>query len=49
VPGRPVAGCLEGRIRAYRGAYMHDPVCELPRILIPGTSVNKGKEKGRSC
>jgi len=28
---------------------MQDPGYELPRILIPRTSVNKGKKKGRGC
>jgi hypothetical protein len=27
---------------------MHDTVCRLPRISLPRTPVNKGKEKGRS-
>jgi hypothetical protein len=26
----------------------HDTVCRLPRISLPRTRVNKGKEKGRS-
>jgi hypothetical protein len=28
---------------------MQDPASELPRINIPRTPVNKGKEKGRGC
>jgi hypothetical protein len=32
----------------YWGVLMHYPACELPRIPIPRTSVNKGKRKGRS-
>jgi hypothetical protein len=27
---------------------MHDTVCRLPRMPLPGTSVNKGMKKGRS-
>jgi hypothetical protein len=37
-----------GRSRGERGGVMQDPVCELPRINIPRTSVNRGKQKGRS-
>jgi hypothetical protein len=33
-------------LAALRGRYMHDPASELPRILLLGTRVNKGK-KGR--
>src|SRR5215218_242661 len=46
---RPLLGCLQGRYRPYRGGVMQDPASELPRILIPRTSVNKGKEKGRGA
>ena len=46
--GRGYAGCLESVILGYRGASMQDLGYELPRILIPRTSVNKGKKKGRS-
>src|SRR5829696_8680575 len=45
VSGRGYAGCLEGCFQGYRGEAMHDPGYELRRIPIPGTSVNKGKEK----
>ena len=31
----------------YSGVVMQDPACELPRMPIPRTRVNKGKKKGR--
>src|SRR5215218_7255894 len=36
-----------GRLWAYRAGAMQDPANELRRILLPRTSVNKGKNKGR--
>ena len=47
VSGRSYAGCLEGCFQGYRGEAMQDLGFELPRILIPRTSVNKGRKKGR--
>jgi hypothetical protein len=46
--GRGSAGYLEGLILGCWGGVMHDPASELPRIPIPRTRVNKGKNKGRS-
>jgi hypothetical protein len=40
---------VEGELLGYRGGAMHDLGYELPRIPIPRTPVNKGKEKGRRC
>jgi|SRR5215207_1073560 len=43
-------------VRGYRGHHhgshgrsMHDAACELRRITIPRTSVNKGKKEGPGC
>src|SRR5215208_2784614 len=36
-----------GRFWPYRTGAMQDPGYELPRIPLPRTRVNKGKEKGR--
>ena len=47
VSGRGYAGCLDGCFQGHRGEAMQDLGYELPRILIPRTSVNKGKKKGR--
>src|SRR5829696_3324716 len=41
---RPLTGCLQGCYGACRGGVMQDLGYELPRILIPRTSVNKGHE-----
>jgi len=41
VSGRGYAGCLDGCFQGYRGEAMQDLGYELPRILIPRTSVNK--------
>src|SRR5918995_2982716 len=38
-------GRLEGGLQGYRGGAMQDPGYELRRILIPRTSVNKGRKK----
>jgi hypothetical protein len=40
-------GASEAILAPLRGGSMHDPGYELPRIPIPRTPVNKGKEKGR--
>src|SRR5215213_2739732 len=39
--GRGYAGCLDGCFQGCRGEAMQDPACELPRITILGTWVNK--------
>src|SRR5215213_159319 len=36
-----------GDFMGYWGVVMQDPACELPRIPIPRTSVNKDEKKGR--
>jgi hypothetical protein len=47
--GRGYAGCLEWVILGVSGRAMQDRGYELPRIPIPRTLVNKGKQrKGRS-
>ena len=48
VSGRGYAGCLDGCFQGCRGEAMQDPGYELRRTSIPGSWVNKGKEKGRS-
>jgi len=40
-------GAWTGVLQRYRGEAMQDLGYELPRIPIPRTPVNKGKEKGR--
>ena len=45
--GRSYAGHLEGVILGVSGRAIQDLGYELPRILIPRTTVNKGKRKGR--
>ena len=47
VSGRGYAGCLDGCFQGYRGEAMQDLGYELPRITIPRTPVNKGKQKRR--
>ena len=44
--GRGYAGCLERCFQGCRGEAMQDLGYELPRILIPRTLVNKGKQEG---
>jgi hypothetical protein len=46
--GRGYAGCLERVFSGVGGEAMQDPGYELPRIPIPRTWVNKGKEKDRN-
>jgi hypothetical protein len=41
LPGRGSAGCLEGVIPGVLRGLIQDPASELPRIPIPGSSVNK--------
>jgi hypothetical protein len=48
VSGRGYAGCLDGCFQGYRAGAMQNPACELPRISIPRTSVNKGRRDDRS-
>jgi hypothetical protein len=43
--GEGCAGCLGRVFRGYRDGDMQDPASELPRIYIPRTPVNKGKQK----
>ena len=42
VSGRGYTGRLDGCFQGYRGEAMQDLACELPRIPIPRTWVNKG-------
>jgi hypothetical protein len=44
--GRGYAGCLDGCFWGYRSEDIQDLGYELPRILIPRTTVNKGIGKG---
>jgi hypothetical protein len=40
---------FSGTVKWMPGRLIHYPVCELPRIPILRTPVNKGKKKGRDC
>src|SRR5215213_3834580 len=42
-----LAQALRSHPRGSCGLSMQDPVCEVPRTPLPGTSVHKGKNKGR--
>src|SRR5215207_6955865 len=44
---KPLTGCLQGCYGACRGGLMQHTGYELPRIPVPRTPLNKGKEKGR--
>jgi hypothetical protein len=39
---------LEAILAALEGGFIQDPASELRRIPLLGTSVNKGRKKGRS-
>ena len=45
IVGGAMRNVWRGAFMGYWGVVMQDLACELPRILIPRTSVNKGKEE----
>jgi hypothetical protein len=46
----PGVDSLRSELSGFEAPFsMHDTVCRLPRILLPRTSVNKGKKEGRGC
>ena len=49
VAERGYAECLDGCFQGCGGEAMQDLGYELPRVPIPRTWVNKGKEKGQGC
>jgi hypothetical protein len=48
-PSRGVARSLEDIPAALRGPFMQNRAFDLRRIPLLGSSVNRGKEKGRGC
>src|SRR5215216_5256709 len=45
IVGGAMRNVWRGDFMGYWGVVMQDPACELPRITIPRTPLNKGKKK----